>query len=180
MAGLRSFSGTLPTSPELNILGLYFVDPKIEEEFLAEHFNSLFRVHVTMFAIITCLLALISSVPAWSEALGITYDSPQVLAVMPATLIRTLAHLFMPIEASRTTRSTRLFIFMAAWPIALRLLPYIRALYLFEEFPPSPNGEGARASASSTTRSACAFFRSSFIYSRRRSTRASPSWPSSA
>ena len=142
MAGLRSFSGTLPTSPELNILGLYFVDPKIEEEFLAEHFNSLFRVHVTMFAIITCLLALISSVPAWSEALGITYDSPQVLAVMPATLIRTLAHLFMPIETAHHTLH-RLFIFMAAWPIALRLLPYIRALYLFEEFPPSPNGEGA-------------------------------------
>ena len=144
MAGLRSFSGTLPTSPELNILGLYFVDPKIEEEFLAEHFNSLFRVHVTMFAIITCLLALISSVPAWSEALGITYDSPQVLAVMPATLIRTLAHLFMPIETAHHTLH-RLFIFMAAWPIALRLLPYIRALYLFEEFPPSPNGEDVRS-----------------------------------
>ena len=150
MAGLRSFSGTLPTSPELNILGLYFVDPKIEEEFLAEHFNSLFRVHVTMFAIITCLLALISSVPAWSEALGITYDSPQVLAVMPATLIRTLAHLFMPIETAHHTLH-RLFIFMAAWPIALRLLPYVRALYLFEEFPPSPNGEGAPRILSQTS-----------------------------
>jgi hypothetical protein len=116
---------------------LRFKDANLEEEFLAEHFRSMFALHVVTFATISILLAATSLLPSRSHDL-----SAQMFSVLPALLCRTLVHYFVPTERAHRLLH-RLHVCMCGLPFVGKLVEYARAATHGEPLPLSPHSDGA-------------------------------------